>query len=670
MKSILKSLAIFTLFFPQLVLAATLPSDYPRLANYFLKWSISDQEALSLAKWDLLILDMETAVNSRSQLLKIRELNPQAIILAYITSQEIVDQPELYNQADWRENLDAGLHSGWWLRDSAGKRISNWPGTYMLNVSDGALPNSAGTRFNDYLPRFVNDNIKASGFFDGVFYDNLWGDISWLNGGNLDLDNDGRQDGAAQADALWRQGVLKILDNTKSLAGNDFIIMGNGRIYNGYQGKLNGMMLEDFPSAWESNGDWSGSVSKYLLFQDSSLSPRVNTINVTDKDPENYRHLRFGLASALLGDGFFSFDYDITNHGQAWWYDEYEVSLGSAQSPAYNLLSSSSEIRAGLWRRDFKYGSVLVNSTDKEQLYIFRQEELERIKGAQDPAVNSGARLSYIKLAPQDGIILWKKNTKIENSSFVNGYFYRVFNFSGQEKRNGFFAYISAFPGGASVIEASGSRIGEKTVSLVADKGNLKLYQNGQALISLHPFTSAFKKGLNLAAESRGGYIDRVALGAGPGGGPQVMVYTLDGKLRASFFAYDKYSRGGVNVALCDLDGDGEGEIITGPGKGQAPLVKVFSLSGKLEQSFLAYHQKFLGGVSVACGDVNADGRQEIITGAGPGGGPHVRIFSSSGLAIGGFFAYDQSYRSGLSVSASDIDGDGQAEILAGIRNF
>ena len=62
--------------------------------------------------------------------------------------------------------------------------------------------------------------------------------------------------------------------------------------------------------------------------------------------------------------------------------------------------------------------------------------------------------------------------------------------------------------------------------------------------------------------------------------------------------------------------------------------------------SFFAYDPAFAGGVRVAAGDLDGDGRVDLITGAGPGGGPHVRVFSGVDLhELASFFAFGDRQR-------------------------
>ena len=161
-----------------------------------------------------------------------------------------------------------------------------------------------------------------------------------------------------------------------------------------------------------------------------------------------------------------------------------------------------------------------------------------------------------------------------------------------------------------------------------------------------------------------------IIVGAGKGNDPWVKVFNAQGKQLAKFNAFDSSFKGGVSVAVADLDGDGKMEIVTGSGAGLNSEVRVFSNSGQLENKFSVFEPGFQGGVNIATGDVNGDGQAEIVVGAGPGGGPQVAIYNGDGQLQSQFFAYDKDFSKGVRVAVSDVNGDGQMDILAGIINF
>jgi hypothetical protein len=190
------------------------------------------------------------------------------------------------------------------------------------------------------------------------------------------------------------------------------------------------------------------------------------------------------------------------------------------------------------------------------------------------------------------------------------------------------------------------------------------------ALGSFFAYNSGFGGGVFVASgDVNGDGRDDIVTAAGAGGGPHVRVFSgVDGSELFGLFAYQPNFGGGVSVAIGDVNGDGSADIITGAGAGGGPHVRVFSGANRAELfGFFAYAGGFGGGVFVAAGDVNGDGRADIYTGAGAGGGPHVRVFSGMNLAeLHSFFAYNPDFSGGVRVAASDVNGDGRDDIITG----
>ena len=238
-----------------------------------------------------------------------------------------------------------------------------------------------------------------------------------------------------------------------------------------------------------------------------------------------------------------------------------------------------------------------------------------------------------------------------------------------------FFAFSPAFTGGVRV--ALGDVNGDGVADIIAGAGpgggpQVSVFDGSthSLLNSFFAFTPTFTGGVYVAAGdiNGDGYAD-IAVGADAGGAPQISLFNgLTGMSLGSFLPFSPTFTGGVRVALGDVNGDGRADIIAGAGPGGGPQVSVFDGSTlSLLNSFYAFTPTFTGGVYVAAGDINGDGRADIAAGAGSGGGPQINLFDgATGASLGGFLAFSPAFTGGVRVALGDVNGDGAADIIAG----
>ena len=165
------------------------------------------------------------------------------------------------------------------------------------------------------------------------------------------------------------------------------------------------------------------------------------------------------------------------------------------------------------------------------------------------------------------------------------------------------------------------------------------------------------------------GVIDLIA-GPGPGGGPNIKVISgVDfSTVLFNFFAFEPTFSGGVTLASGDIDGDLYADILVGAGPGGGPRIKVFS--GKnltVLRDFFAFEPTFSGGVTIATGLINSGSQIDILVGAGPGGGPRLKVFDGATLGVlMDFFVYDAAFRGGINVAAGNLYGGFTDQIIVG----
>lgn len=319
-----------------------------KTAAYWTSPIMSREDAINLAKHDLVIADLENKFNNREILIALKELNPNLKLFCYSNPMEIFLTK--YNNRPWQNyviNEIVKERQDWLLRTINSKAEENfasfWPGMTMLNMSS-ACPKIWFQDYSEWMAKKISSEILSDTIWDGYFQDNCSANISWvykLKSEKIDINGDNEIDNDNYIDSEWKKGIGKYLSIVKE---NNLPIIGNKGDLN-FLDKLSGKFFEKFPNNYLGSkraGGW------YQCMNNAKRTGKLTIFQVSEND------LMFGLASSLLLDNV----YLAIGQDNPSYFKELNIKLGKATGKMYS--------NKGLFCRKYQKGLVIVNPKERK----------------------------------------------------------------------------------------------------------------------------------------------------------------------------------------------------------------------------------------------------------------------------------------------------------------
>ncbi len=244
----------------------------------------------------------------------------------------------------------------------------------------------------------------------------------------------------------------------------------------------------------------------------------------------------------------------------------------------------------------------------------------------------------------------------------------RIFDRQGQ-LIDQFLAYAGHIRSGVNlaVADLDGDGSDEIITATMAGAGpQIRVFNGrGDVLSQFWAYAETFRGGVELATgdvDSDG--LPEIITVPMSAGGPQVRVFDYDGSVVTQFTAFPEWIRGGYQLAISDVDGDSDADITVVPKAGNGPQIVMFDGQGNRLGQFMAFAPTFRGGVNVSVNDLDGDGINEIVATTYSLGGPQVRVFNARGDVLSQFVAYAPFLRGGFTTSLLDVNDDGIREIV------
>jgi hypothetical protein len=393
--------------------------DYPRLGGYPISGPHDYETAVyqkNLAKLDVSVLTIypgwekshHTTMGTVAS--NIKAINPKSRVFVYVIGESFYNpMPVAWTVLENKVNSEK-----WWLYTGGTSKVLSDFGheAYVLNMSTQSRRDANGQTFGQWFANYVVTTFeKTNPTLDGIYTDNVF----WKPRRDGDWNLDGKiDDQNATATQKWyREGYRQYAEAQKKAMPGKLILANVAdwvqapAVLTEYDQLFNGGVIEAIigkPYSIEARQGWAAMMVGYRKAMAAMAAPKLGIFeqwgNLTD-----YQAMRYGLTSCLMDNGYYTFGNLAKNNYGVNWFDEYDSKLGAAlKGPTTTAWQN------GVYRRDFENGIALVNPKGNGSKEVTLEEDFVKLKGAQDPTVNSGQTVRKVTLKDRDGIILMRKN--------------------------------------------------------------------------------------------------------------------------------------------------------------------------------------------------------------------------------------------------------------------
>ena len=366
----------------------------------------------ALSKPDIIILGFwegwgknKKYTSEREVIRNLKKMNPKLLVGQYTILNEWKDLNEPTNtRPELSKKLDV---ENWWLRDEKGDRV-RWTDKYRawdINITAWTKPDNNGERYPEWLAKKDYETFfRPVPEFDIWYFDNA---LSRPAVKKADWDGNGEDDSRddLRVAIAYRQGNAAHWETAIRLHPKVLFIGNSDDVSSReYSMKLQGVFMEAVigaPWSMERWKGWKAVMERYRLAIKHTKTPHIVCFNVRGKK-DDYRRMRYGLASCLMDNGYFCYTDVELGYGSVCWFDEYDIELGAPLD-----IPPLKPWRNGVYLRRFEHGIVLVNPSMISKTVII-PSGFRHFWGKQAPKVNNGAEINTITLSSKDGIILVK----------------------------------------------------------------------------------------------------------------------------------------------------------------------------------------------------------------------------------------------------------------------